>query len=110
MRKILLSVITALILATPSTFADEAGKMVQVDVQFDLGLLNSDAGIATLMDIVETEARQACTRERVYPYGTTLDEACLEEILTKAAAQIEGKFATVDRQAPAIVLSSLEVE
>ena len=110
MKKFLLSALVALVLATPAAVAEKDVETVRIDVQFEQTLLESEAGIATLMGMIKTKAREACTSERVYPYGAFLDEACVEEMLVKAEAQISGKRADARQEAPTIVLSSLDAQ
>ena len=91
--KILTVTLIALTTAvSPAAFADP--QEISVDINYDGALLADAEGAKSVMESIEAQAKAACTTRSAFTYSKTVDEDCVEIVITNAVNAI-----VADRQA-----------
>ena len=105
MKKFALSLALASVLMTPVTVAEDQTP-IEVVIEYDTVLLETEAGAKQLMDSIADQAREACRRPVVSFYGGNVDDACVAQVVAEAAQKISDTRAaaglTVPRQFAAL--------
>lgn len=90
MIKTILTAAAATLMIAPIATA-QANDEVKVVVEYSAANVQSNAGIATLVASVETQAREACTVQITGSYLTRVDAVCVQDLVDQALTSLAAK-------------------
>ena len=79
----------AFVAIAPFAASAETTTPITVKIQFDHGLLGSDAGAEIVLADIRHQAREACTTSgSKFGRSPTVDRSCADDVMAQAAVQI----------------------
>lgn len=86
MKKFAVSLIAFATAVSPAAFADSTE--VVVDIKYDGALLVDAEGAKSVMKSIVAQAENACTSRSAFTYTKTVDDACVEMVISNAVNAI----------------------
>jgi len=86
MKKFTVSLIAFAAAVSPAAFADP--QEISVDISYNGALLADSDGAKSVMASIEAQAEKACTSRSAFTYTKTVDEDCVEMVISNAVNAI----------------------
>ncbi|MEM7662406.1 MAG: UrcA family protein [Pseudomonadota bacterium] len=99
MKKLVFSLTAVCVAFSPVALAEEE-KEVSVTIEYDMALLDSDAGAEVLMAAIEDQARDACKQPSTSYFTGGIDSICVDEVMSLAALKISEERAKAGQSVP----------